>query len=198
MSQSESVEQVAPEANGDSPFIKPVNEPLFMTSSTTSVEPSSAIASAVPVKPYNPQPKKSVLEMTSVLDSDRRALIESESDDSLSSDDSDYQRIAVKKRRGTGTASGPAKWWFQEPAIKKNICIVIGAWILVFLGIASFITGIALEGAYHTENQDILRGIIFFIIAVVVLLPSVYAVVHIYLAAKRVGVIRFSNVWFFR
>ncbi len=37
---------------------------------------------------------------------------------------------------------------------------------------ASFITGIALEGAYHTENQDILRGIIFFIIAVVVLLPS--------------------------
>ncbi len=68
MSQSESVEQVAPEANGDSPFIKPVNEPLFMTSSATSVEPSSAIASAVPVKPYNPQPKKSVLEMTSVGD----------------------------------------------------------------------------------------------------------------------------------
>ncbi len=91
--------------------------------------------------------------------------------------------------------------WFQEPAVKKNACLVIGAWILVFLGIgnhsnclpcsnnsscltpyvsielhsdsaASLITGIGLEISHHENSQAITRGIVFFIVAFVVLLPS--------------------------
>lgn len=37
---------------------------------------------------------------------------------------------------------------------------------------ASFITGIILEATYHTDYQEVLRGILFIIIAIVVLLPS--------------------------
>ena len=29
--------------------------------------------------------------------------------------------------------------WFQEPAVKRNYCIVLGAWFLVFIGIGKCI-----------------------------------------------------------
>jgi hypothetical protein len=78
----------------------------------------------------------------------------------------------------------------------------------------SFIAGIALE-ITHLHSDDAIRGLIFFLVGIIVLIPGglcvlgnkfifiaylfvVYAVVHVYLAAKKVGRVRFSNVWFFR
>lgn len=78
----------------------------------------------------------------------------------------------------------------------------------------SIIAGVALEIA-HLHSDDVIRGLIFFLVAVIVLIPggmcaiiivsavimiisTVYAVTHVYLAAKKVGRVRFSSVWFFR
>lgn len=78
-----------------------------------------------------------------------------------------------------------------------------------------------MEIVRHTTSEDIIRGFIFFFVAAIVLIPggkfivltacstcidtampsptpAVYAVLHVYLAAKRVGRVRFSSVWFFR
>lgn len=66
--------------------------------------------------------------MTQVLESDRRGLLEDE--DSLSSDGSDYE---MPTNRADLYAS--SKWWFQQPAVKKNWCLVIGIWAMMVLGI---------------------------------------------------------------
>lgn len=78
-----------------------------------------------------------------------------------------------------------------------------------------FLAGLVLEIA-HIHSDDTIRGLIFFLIGILILIPggkylysfcniffitvscTVYAVIHIYLAAKKVGRIRFSSVWFFR
>uniref|UniRef100_A0A1X7TIC6 Uncharacterized protein n=1 Tax=Amphimedon queenslandica TaxID=400682 RepID=A0A1X7TIC6_AMPQE len=89
------------------------------------------------------------------------------------SDDDDYTNHA------DGTT---AKCWLLEPAIKKN------RWIMGFI-IFLFITGIV------TDN--VLRGLAFLIVALLIILPSGYAILHVYLAAKKIGRVRFSSVWFF-
>ena len=66
--------------------------------------------------------------LSQVLESDRRGLLD---DDSLSSDDSDYERPSNLSR----LYSPSSKWWFQQPAVKKNWCLVVGIWMLILLGI---------------------------------------------------------------
>lgn len=100
------------------------------------------------------------------------------------------------------------------------------SWYILYA--VTVITGIALEIANLHSNDILLRGLVFLLIGVVLLIPSgkhsatcthththsvvlpllslftsplsssVYAVTHIYLAAKRIGRVRFSSVWFFR
>ncbi|XP_065890524.1 transmembrane protein 134-like [Dysidea avara] len=89
-----------------------------------------------------------------------------------------------------------AKWWFLEPEVKENYRVVITAWVIVLLGLGCLVTGIVLEIINH--HVEAIRGIIFFIVAIILLVPGLYAVVHIYLAAKRVGRITFSTIPFFR
>ena len=62
-----------------------------------------------------------------VLESDRRGLLD---DDSLSSEDSDYEMPTARSNLYVSS-----KWWFQQPAVKKNLCLVIGIWLLILLGI---------------------------------------------------------------
>jgi hypothetical protein len=75
---------------------------------------------------------------------------------------------------------------------------VIGAWFLVCLSIVFFGAGIILEILNHTASLDGFRGFILVIVGGVVFIPSGYAVTHIYLAARKVGRIRMSSVWFFQ
>jgi len=125
---------------------------------------------------------------------DKRRLINVVSDSSEEDEDSEDEYSPQRSRRNEYRSS---KWWFQQPAVKRNWYIVLGAWGLVFLGIACIVTGLVLEIVIHVTSEDIIRGFIFFFVAAVVLIPSVYAILHVYLAAKRVGRVRFSSVWFF-
>lgn len=115
----------------------------------------------------------------------------SSSSDEDSDDDTTWRRGS---RRRTATKYQRTKWWFQEPTVKKNCCVVIGTWALLVLGIMCFIVGIALEIVY---NHEAYRGIIFFVIGVLLMVPGVYAIIHVYLAARRIGRVRFTSVWFF-
>ena len=94
------------------------------------------------------------------------------------------------------------------------------SFVYSILLLACIVVGLVLEIVRHTTSEDIIRGFIFFFVAAIVLIPggefsstslyvaqcidtatsspAVYAVLHVYLAAKRVGRVRFSSVWFFR
>ena len=83
---------------------------------------------------------------TQVLESDRCGLLD---DDSLSSDDSDYERPSNL----SSEYSPSSKWWFQQPAIRKNWCLVVGIWILVFLGIGNALFNYSHPFELHVATQ---------------------------------------------
>lgn len=152
-------------------------------------EETATVAEPPTVLPYDPTPTDTGAER------DTAALIAAEDADISTDEDSEEEERRPRRRK---TVRFQAKWWFQEAEVKRNWYVVVGAWFLLVLGVVCIPTGIVFEIVRHTSNFELFRGFVFFFIAIVLLIPSVYAVLHVYLAAKRVGRVRFSSVWFFR
>ncbi|XP_064621050.1 transmembrane protein 134-like isoform X1 [Lineus longissimus] len=89
------------------------------------------------------------------------------------------------------TKSFPGKpSWLRHPRIRENWNVVLGAFLLLFLGIGLLIVGLAVE----IVKPPGVASFIFFIIGVICLIPGAYHVVYIYMAIKGKRGFGFSNL----
>ncbi|XP_064621051.1 transmembrane protein 134-like isoform X2 [Lineus longissimus] len=80
--------------------------------------------------------------------------------------------------------------WLRHPRIRENWNVVLGAFLLLFLGIGLLIVGLAVE----IVKPPGVASFIFFIIGVICLIPGAYHVVYIYMAIKGKRGFGFSNL----
>ncbi|KAK4297899.1 hypothetical protein Pmani_029715 [Petrolisthes manimaculis] len=80
----------------------------------------------------------------------------------------------------TSSFSETPRWWFRHPKVREKWRIVAGAFLLLFMGIALLIAGIAVE-AIPLES---LSGSswVFFIAGLICFIPGAYHVVYVLLA----------------
>ncbi|XP_071179615.1 transmembrane protein 134-like isoform X2 [Mytilus edulis] len=81
-------------------------------------------------------------------------------------------------------------WWWQHPKVRENCRVVIGAFVLTLIGLLLVITGVAIMISPFRGWHSL----VFFIGGSLFLIPGLYHVAYIYMAATGRNGYSFHNI----